>query len=218
MRIAAPTCRLGFVLAGLTAAGPVNADNDADLPVRRSLLDAPAASVRAPLSLSETQESTPPPPYGVADTSFLTLGLRTARDLDSNQDTSLYAQYTYFLADDVEIGVEGGAWLILQGDDTVAVSFSIIGRYHFYQQPNYSVFVDTALGAMLSADTVPDSGTGFNLMPRVGIGMTWKVHESGARLVYGLHWHHISNARLGGALDNPARDGVGVYASLAIPW
>ena len=186
---------------------------------RRSLLDTvttPAAERAGFVDLDET-DATPPPPYGVMGSRNLAFGLRTARDFDSNQDTALFAQYSYFIADDVEVGIEGAAWLIMQRDDTAAVSFSILGRYHFYQQPKYGFFVDTALGVMLSGDSVPDAGTGFNLMPRVGIGMTYKINEGGARLIYGLHWHHISNARLDGAEGNPARDAVGVYITLALP-
>lgn len=189
--------------------------------VRRSLLD-PAPTIVADafdFQADDTGASRQPvPPYGVAGTTHWTVGLRSARDLDSDQDTSLYGQYTYFIADDVEVGVEVGAWLILQRNDTVGASFSFIGRYHFFQQPSYSIFVDTALGAMLAGERVPDSGTSFNLMPRVGIGMTSSIGDGGARLVYGLHWHHISNARLGGAENNPARDGLGLYFSVAFPF
>ena len=38
------------------------------------------------------------------------------------------------------------------------------------------------------------------------------------RVLMGMRWHHISNARSSGAEDNPSRDGAMLYVGLAMPF
>mgnify|MGYP001951235339 CR=1 FL=1 len=51
-----------------------------------------------------------------------------------------------------------------------------------------------------------------------GIGMTHQISDDGTRLVGGLRWHHISNARIHGDDSNPSRDAPHVYLQVAIPF
>lgn len=154
--------------------------------------------------------------YAARDQSRLTIGGRIAPGFDNNTDTSLFAQLTYFIDTDIEIGAEFAGWVIFQNDDTVAGSFSLLGRYHFYQQPRYSLFAEASLGVFVAGDDVPDTGTSLNLLPRLGLGGTYQLTKNGdARLIAGFHWHHISNARFDGANNNPSRDAVGLFAGLS---
>ena len=161
--------------------------------------------------------ATPMPPerFGSKGTSHIMLGSTVAHDFGDNTDINLHAQWTTFIAEDFEIGVEGGIWAIFQKDDTVAVSASAVMRYHFYQGIRFSFFAEIGLGIMGAGDTVPDMGTGFNFMPRLGGGLTYALDDSGStRLITGLRWHHISNARIHGEARNPSRDAPGFYAGV----
>ncbi|MEO1584781.1 MAG: acyloxyacyl hydrolase [Planctomycetota bacterium] len=157
-------------------------------------------------------------PYGLRGSMRFTAGLRGAQDDETNTDISLFAQQTWFVVDDLEIGAELAAWWIVQGDDTVGGSTSLVIRYHFYQQPSFSLFAEAAIGAFLAGDNVPDDGTSFGLMPRGGVGSSIRIGETGTRLLLGLHWHHISNARLNGEARNPSRDSIAAYAAISLPF
>ena len=142
-------------------------------------------------------------------------GSTLANDLTGNTDINLHAQWTTFIVDDFEIGIEGAVWAIFQGDNTIALSTSAVMRYHFYQGTRFSFFAEAGLGLMAAADTVPDMGTSFNFMPRLGGGFTYRLDDIGStRLIAGLRWHHISNARITGEARNPSRDAPGFYAGV----
>ena len=166
---------------------------------------------------SIVQDSNPAParPYGSQDTQHVMFGSMIGPDFRTNVDVNLHAQYTYFLIDDFEVGVEAALWSFFQDDDTVGVSTSLVMRYHCYQAERWSAFAEAGMGLMVAGDNVPDTGTSFNLMPRFGAGVTWQMFEdSTTRLITGLRWHHISNARITGEAANPARDGIGLYVGL----
>jgi hypothetical protein len=153
--------------------------------------------------------------FGAIDTQHWMLGSMFGPDLNGHKDISLHGQYTYFLIDDFEVGVEAGVWAMLQNDDTVGISSSLVMRYHFYQAERWSAFGELGMGMILTGDNAPDDGTSFNLMPRVGAGITYKLFDnSSTRLITGLRWHHISNARIRGEARNPARDAPGLYVGL----
>lgn len=204
--------------------GPAAAEGD----LRRSLLDAPrpiwqpeadapAPELQPDLQIEPTQQSPRHPTFGIAGTARFTAGIRAAQDFEANTDVSLFTQQTWFVVDDIEIGAELAGWWIFQDDDTWGASSSLVVRYHFYQQPNYSVFFEGGIGLFIASDNVPDDGTSFGFMPRAGFGTSIRIDDSDTRLMLGIHWHHISNARLNGEARNPSRDAVGFYAGLSVP-
>ncbi|MEM9167208.1 MAG: acyloxyacyl hydrolase [Planctomycetota bacterium] len=153
--------------------------------------------------------------YGQRDSQWLTAGVRYADDFKPAVDVSLFLQYSVFVEPRVELGGELAGWVAFQDDDTVAGSFSLLGRYHFLQRERWSLFAEGSLGVFYAEDTVPDAGTKFNLLPRLGFGGTYELGP-GTRLIGGVHWHHISNARTSGADRNPARDAIGLF--VAVTW
>lgn len=201
--------------AVLTLTGPALADTG-----RRSLLDVPSPQTQPEGRIAGAVDELihPTPHYGRRDASQLVVGVRSARDFENHTDTSLFAQRTWFVVDDVEIGVEAAAWWIFQTDDTWGISSSLVTRYHFYHGERTSYFVEGGIGLFLAADNVPDNGTAFGFMPRIGAGTAIRLNDTDTRLLLGLHWHHISNARLNGEARNPSRDGVALYAALSVPF
>lgn len=195
----------------LLAAAPAFADG-ADRP---SLLT-PMEPIWQPDAQTE-QVAPPPQAYGIAGGGRFIAGLRGAQDFEENTDISLFAQKTWFVVDDVEIGVEAAGWWIFQEDDTWGVSSSLVVRYHFYQQQRFSLYGEGGIGLFIAADNVPDDGTSFGFMPRIGFGTSIQIDNRDTRLMLGMHWHHISNARLNGEARNPSRDAVGFYAAVSVP-
>lgn len=106
----------------------------------------------------------------------------------------------------------------------------MIFRWHFWRWDRRvaeygetyrnTFFADFGIGLLAGFDEVPDGGTGFNFLPRLGVGYTHALTETeaGSRLTLGLRWHHISNARIEGDERNPARDSLMFYAEIQFPF
>jgi len=141
--------------------------------------------------------------------------------MDGNDATDLsgFAQASWFIVDNVELGGELAIWNFDQtGQDAVGGSVSALVRWHFVNEGRLSLFVDGGIGLMGATDEVPEGGTDFNFLPRAGVGGTWRPWDSDLRILMGLRWHHISNARYSGAEDNPSRDGAMLYLGLGVPF
>ena len=118
----------------------------------------------------------------------------------------------------LEVGGELGAWRFVQpGDDAFGVSAGLVIRWHFIVRERHTFFADAGLSILAASDLVPDRGTGFNFMPKLGIGATWQPTESAWRVFGALRWHHISNARIGGEVANPSRDQPLLQVGLEFP-
>lgn len=158
-----------------------------------------------------------PKPFGARGTSWFTVGAGIGHDFSRATDSSLYGSFSYFVADDVEIAGELGAWYFSQaGDDALGLAPMVVFRWHFVNRQSWSLFADAGIGVLLSTDDVPEDGTSFNFSPRVGVGFTHRITDSatGPRLVAGLRWQHFSNARINGDDDNPGRDDLFVYGGV----
>ena len=103
------------------------------------------------------------------------------------------------------------------GDDAESLSLSTLLRWHFYNDGDWTLYLDTGVGVLASTDVVPMDGTGFNFLPRAGVGLTRRL-TGATRLQVGLCWHHISNARIYGDLSNPSRDAPMLYAGVVFAF
>lgn len=161
------------------------------------------------------------PMYGSAGSRWWSIGTAVSYDFDDATGVNLNGSITYFLIEDVELTFELGAWYHSQpGDDAVGINPEVVFRWHALHdaEKDWTVFLDTGIGLLISTDLVPEDGTGVNFMPRVGAGFTVRLGESQNRLMAGVRWHHISNARFNGEARNPSRDGVAVHASVVFPF
>ena len=163
--------------------------------------------------------SGPAKPYGTAGTEWILFGTGAAHDFDDNTDFNLTLGYSRFLVDDVEWMLELAGWYHAQeGEDALSLNPAMEFRWHFFNRAKTSAFLNVGIGVLSATDNVPFDGTGFNFTPRAGIGMTHQISDDGTRLVGGLRWHHISNARIHGDDSNPSRDAPHVYLQVAIPF
>lgn len=152
--------------------------------------------------------------YADAGTQWLTLGGAVADDFAGSTDVNLHAAWSRFLVDEVELSVELAAWYFDQsGPDAFGVNPNLVFRWHLFRAETWTVYHDAGIGVLLASDTVPDGGTNFDFMPRLGVGLTYGLDDD-TRLQLGLRWHHISNARIHGDGSNPARDGLLLYVGV----
>lgn len=161
----------------------------------------------------------PPAEYGTQGSRWMSIGSAISSDLGQTVDVDGHLSITQFIAQDVEVGFEGAVWgLFQEGDDAAGVSGSFIIRWHFYHEGPWTVFLDAGIGALASTDNVPAEGTSLNFLPRGGIGLTHAIEGGPARLIAGVQYHHISNARILGDDANPARDLPLIYAGVVFPF
>lgn len=164
--------------------------------------------------------------FGRAGSRWWSVGSGIANNFGDDTDVNIHGIFSTFLADELEFGVEAAGWYFNQtGQDTGGVSGSMIFRWHFCHWGGddgfrSTFFGDAGIGILAAFDEVPDGGTGFDFLPRVGCGFTHALtdDEEGSRLTLGLRWHHISNARIEGDARNPARDALMVYAEIQFPF
>ncbi len=157
--------------------------------------------------------------FGAADTCWWTVGADLSWASGGSTDSALHGSFSYFIAQDVELAAELGLWNFNQpGDNAVGLSASMVFRWHFINTGDWTVYADAGIGVLGATDEVPDGGTSFDLMPRAGGGFTRKLTDDGLRLQVGLRWHHVSNARIFGDSNNPARDQALVYVGLIFPF
>lgn len=221
---------MAIALTLLLAAAPALARADDDLVAPSLSLDLGEALAQVPAPAEPP--TAPPEPtkgvlgYGRADSQWLTLGLGYASDFQEDNDFNFHAAWSTFLADGFEFAVEGAGWYFNQeGPDTGGVSGSMVFRWHFSHAKNYdwTIFTDFGIGLLAGFDDVPNGGTSFNFLPRIGFGYTRAFDPTGGpdstgpRWMVGVRWHHISNARIEGDERNPARDSLLFYVGITLP-
>ena len=171
------------------------------------------------------QQTTPIPEattkaFGERGGERLTLNLGLAEDEGTATDLQLLAvAWSRFVVEDVEMLVEGSAWHFQQeGDDAMGLALTLGTRWHVLNRPSWSLFLEGGIGVLGATDNVPEGGTGFDFMPRLGLGGTIDIGDSGVRAIMGVRWHHISNGRIYGDVANPSRDAPMVYVGISFPF
>jgi len=158
------------------------------------------------------------PRYGDEGSRWLTFQTGAAPS-DESIDVGIAASYNEFIVDDVEYLLELSTWTFLE--DGTSESFGVAAalgfRWHFIHRERWTLFADIGIGFLLATQEVPPGGTRFNFMPRAGVGFTRQIAGE-ARLIGGLRWHHISNARIVGESRNPARDAPLLYVGVVVPF
>lgn len=148
-----------------------------------------------------------------------TLGGGVASTFGEDTDVNLRASATTFIAKDIQIGAELGVWYFAQsGTDRAGINPNFVFRWHFYNKEDWTIFLDTGVGVGFATGKVPETGTSFMLMPRVGIGFTKAIGTGDTRLEFGLRWHHVSNARIYGDSRNPSRDLPMIHFGIVFPF
>lgn len=136
-----------------------------------------------------------------------------ADDFDENYLGTVGVGLSWFFLDDLSIDIElMGIGVSQEGDDAVGFNPNLMFRWHFLARDTWSLYADGGCGLMIASDEVPAGGSSFNFTPQIGFGATYEIGVN-TRLMAGIRWYHISNARL--SEDNPGRDSVMVYAGVS---
>lgn len=160
-----------------------------------------------------------PAAFGEKGSRWWTFGVGVADNFSDATDYNVRVAWSQFLVQGIEFSVEANGWYSDQpGDDAIGINPAFVFRWHFYEVERWTLFADVGIGLLFTTDDAPPGGTSFNFTPRIGIGTTYRLDDDGTRLQLGLRWHHISNARLSGDSENPARDGALLYAGVMIPF
>lgn len=225
-RIRNPTALTAFLAALASTAGAADRDIDLTADLRFDADDSRAAII----AQDDPPATDPAPPrktfkpYGLPDQWWIGLGGGIAygqTEGDGAVDGRLTITTSVFLVEDLEFLMDWSLWGFAQeGSDTVGASWSFLFRIHFPfdDDKTTTFFIDGGVGAMIAADEVPATGTNLNFLPQIGLGLSHQLGDGPARLVGGVRWHHISNARIDGEDRNPSRDGAMLYLSYTFPF
>lgn len=138
---------------------------------------------------------------------------------DHNQLASAGVGFSYFMAERFSLETEFNAVYVDQrGDDAIAANFNLLVRWHFLEDEGqrWTMFGDLGAGLFYGNHPVPAEGSRFNFTPQAGIGFTHRLDDADTRLIVGVRWHHLSNART--SERNPGRDSMMVYLGLSVPF
>jgi hypothetical protein len=214
------------MIAAIVAATPSLAD--ASLDEVSSTLRLNADETRASLVEQHAQAESEPEvrtyrPYGMPGQWWIGLGGGIGpgqTDGDYATDARLTLTTSMFIVEDFEFLMDWSFWGFFEdGYDTVGGSWSFLFRLHFPLDDERltTLFLDGGVGLLIAADEVPEGGTNLNFLPQLGAGVSHQLGDGPGRIVGGVRWHHISNARIDGEANNPSRDGVMFYLSYTFP-
>jgi hypothetical protein len=203
-----------------------------------SLVTSAAAADFAPASLRLQLAAEPPPAPAVADptptqapmvdaparvtytsrgSQWWSVGASAASDSGAFDEVQVYGQFSRFVVDRMEvIGELSLRHFDMDSGSALGINPAIIFRYHWWtsdEEATWTFYTDIGIGFVLSTDDVPDTGSSFNFTPRLGLGITRRLDEN-IRLLLGLRWSHVSNARLWGDDDNPGSDAPMVHVGV----
>ncbi|MCC5786114.1 MAG: acyloxyacyl hydrolase [Phycisphaerales bacterium] len=160
-------------------------------------------------------------PFGTAGKTWWSAGGAVATTFGDETDYQIHGAFHHFLIDDLEVIGELALWYADQkGPNTYGVNPQLGLRWHFWHDEprDWTVFAELGLGALWTEKNVPAGGTSLNFTPRGGLGFTRRIGNGPARFVAGVRHHHISNARIEGEANNPARDMPLVHFAFMFPF
>lgn len=203
--------------AGVAAPAISRADDDFAWLVRGRAI---AVEPGAPASDATIEAVKTVPAFGAAGSWRWAIYGGGAYDFDRSGHFNLHVSTEYFLADHFSVNIELGVLYFSQINDTWGGNFNTLLRWHFLVDPNdrWTIYVDAGAGLLGTFEDVPDGGTSFDFTPQAGMGATIALGDDGTRLMTGVRWHHISNARTNGDENNPGRDSLMAYVGVSFPW
>lgn len=140
-------------------------------------------------------------------------------DFSTTTGGEFRAEFEYFLVDRFSLvpTFELGGFVQDGGDDPLLVSGALLLRWHFLEGEGWTVFADAGVGVAYLTGDLPPGTNGIKFSPQIGAGFTLELAEgSPTRLIGGVRWYHLSNARTGER--NDGFDGAEAYLGLSLPF
>lgn len=157
---------------------------------------------------------------------FFTVGAGIAPSGNDGTHADIFGAWSTFIGKNLELQLEASGWYFDQEDSTAGAGFAFNLRWHIVgwayadngggNGSDITLFADAGIGLIFAGDDVPDQGSSLNLSPRIGGGFTARLSDDGHRLVAGIRWHHLSNARSNGDSENPDFNAPMLY--LGVQW
>jgi 8-oxo-dGTP pyrophosphatase MutT (NUDIX family) len=172
--------------------------------------EAPAASAGTALST---------PDFGAAGTWRANLLGGVISDFSTTTGGEFRAEFEYFLVDRFSLvpTFEIGGFVQDGGDDPLLVSGALLLRWHFLEGKGWTVFANADVDAAYLTGDLPPGTNSIKFSPQIGAGFTLELAEGSAtRLIGGVRWYHLSNART--AESNDGFDGAEAYLGLSFPF
>jgi hypothetical protein len=174
-------------------------------------LAAPADSEVRPASFSGEQF-----PRGTWDLQVAGAFVRARTNPRFEQFTGGNVGVGYYFRDRLSIQADVPAYWVNQHQPGGAAGFDLLARWHFYERPRMSVYLDGGAGLLVSQRDIPRTGTRFNFTPQIGIGATWLLDEH-TYLFGGARLWHLSNGGWFGHDRNPSIN-LSVMGYFGIGW
>ncbi len=203
---------------------PVRAQPDDGLRATLAVGVAPLHAAYGGRSRTEDDEGMPPPAsspvFGAADSLRLNLLGGVVSNLGETNGVIARAEFEYFMAERFSIvpSAEFG-WLDQGADgDAFLVGGAVLLRWHLLHEKTWTVFADAGVGVDYLTEDVPPGTNRIKFSPQIGVGFTVALEENpaAARLMGGVRWYHLSNART--APSNEGFDGLMAYLGIGIPF
>ena len=155
--------------------------------------------------------------YGAAGSRRWFIGGIVGSDLGDEKMAFLSGGFEWFAIDDFSIGVEADLGWVGQdaGADAGLFGLTIMMRWHFLRYERWTVYGEIGAGLAYTSEPVRPTGGQLNFTPQVGVGFSMEL-EHQARLLVGLGWYHISNART--TTTNLGVDAVALTARISLPF
>ena len=144
---------------------------------------------------------------GASDASFWTMHLRWGRVLTT-------ARGPAFLRGNLEYAVEVvPAFVIAQSTTVFGAGLTpLLMQYNFSVSSRFIPFIQAGVGMLLTTRKVPAGTSQFNFTPQGGFGAYW-FHRPSSAVVFGVRYHHISNAST--AEHNAGHNALYIYSGIS---
>tara|TARA_R110001592_G_scaffold304426_1_gene576894 strand:+ start:4968 stop:5588 length:621 start_codon:yes stop_codon:yes gene_type:complete len=121
----------------------------------------------------------------------------------------------------LDLSTTNGFQVLKQDDDTQKIRAESFGtgtsfllRWHCIRIAGIRLFIDLSGGILYTFKSFPPEGTNLNFTARPGVGLA--VHlNSITKLSIGVNRFHLSNGQGFKHPQNPAFDGLGIFATVA---
>ena len=124
------------------------------------------------------------------------------------------ARFSYYVAKNLAFTFGLSGYLIDQpSEDATGGAFDLGGRLHLLSFDGITIYFDGGGSRIFSDTAVPEFGTTYNYIGRVGGGATIHLFDN-VHLVLGARYFHLSNGDIHGRVKNPSFDGIESYAGL----
>ena len=124
------------------------------------------------------------------------------------------ARLNYYVIKNLAFTFGVSGYLVDQPDnDAIQSSLDIGGRLHLLRMDRFTVYFDGGGIRTWSDTAVPEGGTTYNYIGRVGGGVTYHLFDN-VHLMAGARYFHQSNGDIHHRVNNPSYDGIESYVGL----